>query len=107
LQDRSISAKKLLYWIENNTEAEGFWDDDKSSVASFDKLEDAINSGQLDSDDSRLKLNTEAVKCPSCGATTIANLEDRKLPDVSWLKCNWCGDRPVIAEWKRANPILS
>lgn len=87
MQERLISAKKLIEYI--------------------DKLEDAINSGQLDADDSRIKLITEAVKCPSCGATSTVNLKNKKLPDIDWLKCNSCGEHPVIADWKQSNPELS
>jgi len=41
-----VDGEKLLKWIENNPEADGFWNGAKS-LAAFDNLTDAINLGIL------------------------------------------------------------
>lgn len=43
---RLIDSKKLLEWLENSTEGDGFWAGSmEEATKSFDALTDAINSG--------------------------------------------------------------
>ncbi|MNW52514.1 hypothetical protein D3C74_300370 [compost metagenome] len=50
---RLIDADKLLKWIEESPEAEGFWGEGEMTVQateSFDNLDDAIALGKFDPD---------------------------------------------------------
>lgn len=52
-------------------------------------------------------IRTEAVYCPKCRKPNPMNLNDKKLPsDVTWIKCNVCGERPPIELWRYCNQQL-
>lgn len=44
--DKPLSAKKLIAWMENSPNAAGFWEGLKS-LESFDALNDAIDKGEF------------------------------------------------------------
>ncbi|TKH42088.1 hypothetical protein C1I60_22595 [Paenibacillus terrae] len=53
---RLIDADKLLKWIEESPEAEGFWGEGEMTVQatqSFDNLDDAIALGKFDPDSAK------------------------------------------------------
>ncbi|MDF2715763.1 MAG: hypothetical protein K0R28_2688 [Paenibacillus sp.] len=74
-----ISADKLLDWIENHPDADGFWNGEKS-IAASDALEDAIHSGILGPDDpNQIKVGDSVIIAPDARGiiTDIQHVHDR------------------------------